>query len=355
MVDIRRYKDGDEKGILTLFKSVFKIDRSPDYWKWLYLKNPASPPIIALAEDDSNIVGQCTLLPTKISIKGETILAGQSIDTMVDKDFRGQGLHKTLAEMTYDIGRDNGVKIRIGFPSEDAIRGLLGGIDATLVTEIPLYMNIYKLENFLTAMVKVKMLGKLLSFPSILIIRIIHREKRIKPEKNYNIREILDFNRDFDDLWEKVEDGKQIMSIRNSEFLNWRIKNHPQIKYNTFGAYIDTILVGYIVLKVEDRKIKGKINTKLGSIVDILAVDDDVVLALCNDAKKYFKRKDVDFVATWITDTFTHKDIFASLGFHKSRSKIPFIVKDLDENESYKEIITKEDNWYLMPIESDFY
>ncbi len=281
MVDIRKYKDGDEVGILGLFKSVFKIDRS--------------------------------------------------------------------------IGRENGVKIRIGFPSNDAIRGLLGGISATLVGEIPLYMNIYKLENFLTAIIKIKPIGKLLSLPGILIVKIIHREKKIKPEKKYKVKEILDFNDDFDDLWIRLKDRRKIMSIRSSEFLNWRIKNHPEIKYKTLGAYIDNTLMGYIVLKVEDRKLRGKIKSKLGSIVDLLAVDDDVILALYSDAKKYFKGEDVDFVATWVTDASPHKNIFTDLGFHQSRSKIPFIVKDLDENEKYKQTIIKEENWYLMPVESDFY
>lgn len=56
MTEIREYRDGDEKGILSLFKKVFKEDREVDYWKWLYLKNPAANSIIALAEDESKIV-----------------------------------------------------------------------------------------------------------------------------------------------------------------------------------------------------------------------------------------------------------------------------------------------------------
>lgn len=355
MSNIREYKSGDEEGILDLFKKVFGVERSKNYWKWLYLENPAEDPIIAISEDDEKITGQCTLLPTEMNIDGEKILAGQSIDTMVDSDYRGQGLHKALAERTYDIGRDKGVKIRIGFPSQDAIRGLLGSIGGSLTTEIPLYMNIRKLDNFLTAVFKIRPLAKIFAIPGIVLMKIIHREKKIKIEKDYQIREINNFGEEFDKLSEEISQNGKIMSLRSSEFLNWRIKDHPQIDYKSIGAYLDEKLVGYIIIKSEIRTLKGNVKSKLGSIVDLIASDRDVAAALNMEAKKYFKDKDVDFVATWITDSFKYKDLFIDLGFHKSKSDIPFVVKDLSSEEKFKSKIENEENWYLMPIESDFY
>lgn len=355
MVETRKYKGGDEKGIINLFKKVFKVDRNLDYWKWLYLKNPATDPIIALAEDKSKIVGQCTLLPTKMHIRQDDVLAGQSIDTMVDSDYRGQGLHKILAEKTYDIGREKGIKIRIGFPSNDALRGLLGSIGGTLTTGIPLYMNIYKLENFLTAVFKIRAIAKIFSVPGMILMKILHKEKELKAEKNYEIRKIEEFNEEFDMLSHQIAKNNKIMSIRSSEFLNWRIKDHPEINYETKAAYLDGKLVGYIIIKTEDRVLRGNVKSRLGSIVDVLALDDDVIVALNREAKKYFKGKDVDFVAMWSTSSFKHKDIFSELGFHKSKSTIPFVVKDLTEDERFKNTIEEESNWYLMPIESDFY
>lgn len=355
MTDIREYKNGDQKGILSLFKEVFKVDRNETHWQWLYLENPASEPIIALAEDDSKIVGQCTLLPTAIRISGEDVLAGQSIDTMVDSDHRGQGLHKTLAEKTYDIGREKGLKFRIGFPSNDALRGLLGSIGGTLTTEVPLYMNIYKLDNFLTAVIKVRPIAKIFAFPGLVLMKILHREKRIKLEKDYTLKEIVDFNDEFDELSETILKDNKIMTVRSSKFLNWRIKDHPEIDYKTIGAYFQEKLVGYIVVKIEDRKLKGKVQSRLGSIVDLIAIDEDVALALNKESKKYFKEKNVDFVAMWATDSFKYRELFENQGFHKSKSTIPFVVKDLSQEEDYKEKIENEEDWYLMPIESDFY
>lgn len=355
MTQIREYKDGDEEGILNLYKKVFKVERDIEYWKWLYLKKPATYPIIALAEEESKIVGQCTLLPTEIKIKGERILVGHSIDTMVDSDYRGKGLHRILTEKTYDIAKDKDIKIRIGFPNNAAITGLLGSIGATLTTGVPLYINIYKLDNFLTSVFKIRPLAKILSLPGIMLMKILYRDKKLKPEKNYEIKEIVEFNEEFNDLSDIVSQDNKMMSIRTSSFLNWRIKDHPHINYMTKAAYLDSKLMGYIIMKIEDRTLKANINSRLGSIVDVIAIDGDVATALNQEAKKYFKDQDVDFAAMWGADSFKYKDVFSQSGFHKSKSTIPFVVKDLTEDERFKDIIEKESEWYLMPIESDFY
>ncbi len=361
MTIIREYREKDEEQILPLFNQVFGLEREEDYWSWLYLDNPAEDSIIALAEAESEsgsgseIVGQCTLSPSKLNIKGETILAGQSIDTMVDADYRGEGLHKKMAERTYDIAREKDMRVRLGFPSQDALRGLLGSIDGTLTTEVPIYMNMYKLENFLTAVFRVKLIGKIFAIPGMALMKILHKEKRLKTKENYEIKEISHFGEDFDRLDEKFREENKIYTARTSEYLNWRVKDHPKADYKTIAAYKDEELMGYMVLKTEDRPLKRKVVTRLGSIVDLIALNKDVALALNKEAKKYFKAKDVDFVAMWVTETFKYRELFESLGYHISKSKIPFVVKDLSPDEKYKEIIAKEENWYLMPIESDFY
>ena len=89
--------------------------------------------------------------------------------------------------------------------------------------------------------------------------------------------------------------------------------------------------------------------------MDIVVEDPEVITFLYSEAKKYFKREKVDFVASWITDSMKYKDVLIQLGFKGSRSKIPFVVKSLDGDKELEEFINKEENWYLMPIESDFY
>lgn len=356
LVEIREYKNGDEKGIIPLFNDVFKADRNEEYWHWQFMENPAKEPVIIVAEDDSKIVGQSTLLPTKMTIKGEELFSGQSIDTMVSKDYRRQGIYEKMAFDSYDIGRDKGIEFGFRFPSKPALEGALKKLDGTLVEEIPLFMNAYRLDNFLTAIVKIRAIAKILAIPIQLVIKtVLFREKRIKIKENYEMKEIDDFNEDFDELWLRLKDNAPIMSKRDRTFLNWRIKNHPTNQYKTIGAYLDKELVGYIVLKIEERKLRGTFKASLGSIVDIIGVNEDVLAALYYKAKEYFKKEKTDFVVVWATSSMKYRELFTKLGFFKSKSTVPFVVKDFTEDKKWEDIITQEKNWYLMPIESDFY
>lgn len=355
MADIRQYSSGDEKGIISLFNQVFEADRKEDYWRWQFLENPAADPIIVVAEDDSKIVGQCTLLPTKMWIDNEEVLAGQSVDTMISKDYRGKGIYKEMAEKSYKLGIENDVKVRIGFPSQMAIKGLLDDMGGSLVTNISLFMHIYRLDNFLKAVVKFKVLSKILGVPGLLIVKLIRKEKKIVINNNYTFKDIDEFDEDFDELWDKIKVDSRIMSKRDSKFLNWRIKNHPDNDYKTIGTYLKDELVGYIILKLENKTVRKASKLKLGSIVDIIGTDEDVMAALYYEARKYFKKQKADFVVTWLTDSIETKELFTKLGFQKSKSDIPFVVKTLNEDLKLEELIKKEESWYMMPIESDFY
>ena len=145
------------------------------------------------------------------------------------------------------------------------------------------------------------------------------------------------------------------MTKRDSKFLNWRIKNHPNIDYKTFGAYLDNELVGYIITKIEKREIRNNPNIRLGSMVDIVGINEDAVAALYFKSKEYFKSQNTDLVATWASESMQYRGLLVKLGFVKTRSTIPFVVKNLTENQDLEKFILDEKNWYIMPIESDFY
>jgi GNAT superfamily N-acetyltransferase len=356
LIDIREYKSGDEKGILNLFNEIYTASREEEYWRWQFMENPWGESVIVVAEEDSKIIGQCTLIPTKIIINDKEILAGHSVDTMISKEYRGKGIYEKMAKKSYELAALKGIEIRVGFPTNEALRGLLGDdISAALVGDIPLLLKPYKLDNFLSSIIKLKPLAKALALPSTLFIKFIYKEKTMKINKLYIFKEVKEFNEDFDILWDKIKISSQIMTKRDSEFLNWRIKNHPKNHYKTFGAYLEDELMGYMVVKIEERSLRGKSNVKLGSIVDMIGIDESILTGLYLEAKKYFKVEKIDFVVSWASESMKYRQFLVKLGFFKSRSLIAFVVKDLTQKKELENYIINEKNWYVMPIESDIY
>ncbi len=261
-----------------------------------------------------------------------------------------------MVKKSYEIARKKGIEVRIGFPTNEALRVLLSDdIGATLVGDIPLLLKPFKLDNFLFSIIKPKFLAKTLAIPSGFFIKLIYKERRIKINKPYIFKEIKEFNEDFDILWEKIKTNNPIMTKRDSKFLNWRIKNHPKNHYKTFGAYLEDELVGYMIVKVEERNLRGKSSVKLGSIVDMIGIDESILGSLFLEAKKYFKSEKIDFVVSWASESMKYRQLLVKLGFFKSRSAIAFVVKDLTEKNELENYIISDKNWYIMPIESDIY
>lgn len=355
MVIYRDYNSGDEKNILSLYNSVFKTTRDEEYWKWQYNKYPWGKPIICLGEDNDRIIGQTTLLPTKINYQGSYIEGGYSIDTMVDKDYRRRGIFATLANKSYEKGKEQGIKFRYGFPVFGALIGLTDKLGATLVDEIPVFIRVYRLDKYLASKIGNKTLAKIISVPSLAFTRFMYKEKRIRPKDNYIIKEVNSFNEDFDNLWDKLKDSFSLMTPRTSAYLNWRIKDHPTIKYNTFVAYLGEELLGYIIVRVESKTVNGKLTLKVGHIMDMLATNDNVLGSIYFKVKEFLKSENIDFILSWAGDSMQYRNLLVDLGFYKTRTNIPFVVKELTGDKDLEEIITKERNWNVMPIESDIY
>ena len=356
MINIREYEKGDEEGIVGLFNQIYHTTREVDYWKWQFIDNPLGQAVIIVAEKDSQIIGQCTLLPNKMVIKGEEVLVGESIDTMISEDYRGQGLYEKLALKSYEVGRSRGMKIRVGFPTDALNKRLIGeSIGARFVGDIPIFINLYKLDNFLVGIVKSKVLAKILAVPSMLMAKFIYKEKKIKIKESYQIEEKQEFNEEFDLLWDKVKKDSQIMKSRTGEFLNWRIKDHPTNDYKSFAAYLNEDLVGYIILKTEKRKVRKKVDLTVGTIIDMVGIDEDVIGALYFKAKDYFKGIKTDFIVSWASPTMKYRQLLIDVGFYRTKGGLPLVLKDLSHDDDLAEYIGLEDNWYLMPIESDLY
>jgi len=350
---VRLYKVGDEEKILSLFNQVFKQNRDMKHWWWQFKENPGGETIIALAEDEDKIFGQVTLAPSKMNLGDSESLGGQSIDVMVDKNYRRQGYYEKLAFYSYEIAKEKNILFRYGFPSLPALEGLLNKLGGKLVCEIPLYTDIYRVDRLASSILKNQTLSKIISLPIHLVLKVF-KGNRIKANKNYEVLEINRFDKDFDQLWEQFRNRGMNMTVRSSDFLNWRVATHPNIKYYTFGAFNKGIK-GYIVLKVEERKVKGKHTLRVGSIVDVVALDDDAFLHLNTKAKEFFRNQDVDFVVTWIMDNSPFKHLFKKMGFIRTRSRIPFVVRNLSDDTELDKFLFDEDKWHLMPIEADTY
>ena len=77
---------------------------------------------IAYAENETP-AAYYGLFPCLAELDGRTILSATSGDTMTHSAHRGKGLFMQLAERTYALAKESGIKFAFGFPNQDSLKG----------------------------------------------------------------------------------------------------------------------------------------------------------------------------------------------------------------------------------------
>src|SRR6516164_3073299 len=72
----RSFRDGDEAGILQLYRDVFQLDLTLPVWQRAYQQCPNGPAVITVLENDGDIVGHYAVQPRGFWVSGERCIAG---------------------------------------------------------------------------------------------------------------------------------------------------------------------------------------------------------------------------------------------------------------------------------------
>lgn len=346
MTLLREYKKNDVEDLRNLYEDVFPIEKTEEYWNWQFNNGIWGESTIVVAEEKDKILGQVTMIPGNLTFKGKKFIGGHSIDAMVEASRRREGIFEDMCNKVFQIGGEREIDFIYGFPVFGALIGLLDKLDATIVDNIPIFMKVNNKKGIFSKVLNIPNLFKRKNKTTINLEEEGHE---------FEIKEVKEFGEDFDHLWDSLKSNSQLMTDRTSKFLNWRIKDHPHVDYKTLTAYSNNVLQGYIILKLEHKVLKGGRNMIVGSIVDLIALNTRCADALLYEATTYFQGEEADVVACWCSDSMIYKESLNKFNFKNSKTSIALVVKELRGNEYTKAIISKENNWYMMPIESDLY
>lgn len=93
------FRPSDREGFLSLYSTVFGVERTDDWFRWKYERNPYVdhvPITIARNRDTGEVVGCRSYFPLEVCIDGDSRLAFQPCDTMVHPGHRRRGLFTAM-------------------------------------------------------------------------------------------------------------------------------------------------------------------------------------------------------------------------------------------------------------------
>ncbi|MHB8881360.1 MAG: GNAT family N-acetyltransferase [Thermodesulfovibrionales bacterium] len=205
-VVIRRYRDGDEQGIVRLFKEVFGREMPPEEWNWKY-KGQGGTKIGSVVIEDPNygIVGHYGCIYLRMVRDGRAMTGASSCDVMIHPKFRSfirlKKLHTFfIAEL---ISED--VPMIFGFPTEE-----------TLMIPADKLGMYERIEVVHEAVKDVKLQNGLVRFAY-----------RLAP---------LEFDDErIDRLWERASGQFGLTTIKDRAYLGWRYRDNCLFSYELWG------------------------------------------------------------------------------------------------------------------------
>jgi hypothetical protein len=312
-INIRFVTESDKEKLKQFYTNVYgetHILNNPLHHDWQF-NNPYNKNFksIVIAEDNGKIVSHMGLVPYPIKVfdkvfNGVFHVSGYTLD-----EYRGMGCFSKLIELS-SSSFDSMLGLSITKAS-NSVHLKFGG---------KFFGDIHR---FIKILQKNRM-QKFLNENNDLQLQVDFKHT---PEDFIRIKELDD---SYESFWNKVKQRFPITVERTRQYLEWRYFNHPLIKYHFMILKHNDQIVGYTILRFEDKNDE----LKAVRIVDLVVLEQFEISILQNIIN-YCNSK-VDFVDFYSIGNFYMESLF-TLGFFDNLTEklpIPTVFNPIDTNRS---------------------
>jgi GNAT superfamily N-acetyltransferase len=244
-------------------------DKTPAYYRWMYLANPAGPAIVHSARHRGAVVSTFAVAPKIVQIDGRMTLLGKTMDMFTDPAYQGQGLIKRCTDAVFLEAAASGMDGWYVTPSVNSYPIFTGKWGYREDFRVVYRARILDYSCVLAAAIKPSGLGRAVGAVADAARRMVPRHPFRLPE-GYELRPMTIFGEEADHLWKKVADGYRVALVRDAGYLNWRYVENPD-HYWSLGLAHNGALVGIIVMTMTIRR-----GIRVGEIVDYVCAADDL-------------------------------------------------------------------------------
>ncbi len=313
-------------------------DKSKIEWQFFKHKLPIDFVVIANDDKENRPVGIYAMAPVKFQINGETHLCAQSLDTITDINYRGQGVFTKLANISYQKAQDISLSLVYGFPNGNSIHGFKKKLEWEVLDPVPFLIKPLNTSYFTNKFKFSKWLSnvKLKSFKN-------HKSK-------YTLVEKFEFPEAVNSVWDEFSKDIKVAVKRDKTYLDWRYIDKPNEDYKILHAYNENNdYLGFVVYTV-----KTKHGGKIGYIMELI-YKDDAGKGLLREAVKQIANQKADTILSWCLEVSPNYEAFKSSGFFNLPEKLRPIELHFGARGfgQVSKDINQRNNWYLSYSDSD--
>ncbi len=284
-------------------------------FQWLYRDNPFGPARAWVACDGNEFpVGMCAVFPRRAYIDGAEVLGCVLGDFCVSQDYRSLGPAVQLQRACLSSIDSRQFAFGYDFPS----RSMLGIYRFLGVTPTQCSIRMAKLlrvEEKIKAVTRTQTLSQLVSKPVNLALTIKDRTASTPNGLECRVEEEACLAA-YASLAKRIGSSRGSCVVRSSEYLDWRYRRHPSVRYEFFSAYRSENLQGYCVFSSAEGQ---------AEIVDVFgSMDESDFIAMLRGLVNVLRSRKVAVVSMEVLDSDTRMAAFHSLGF-RNRGTGPVI------------------------------
>lgn len=293
---------------------------------WKFARHPAGRGSISVAEMDGRVVGLNAFMPGRFMAGGQVVLGYQSMDTIVSEEARGQGVFGKLINCFY---AETDGELIYGFPNLNSSPGFFGKLGWTSFGSVPMMMRPLRSGFFLRRFWK--------HAPDVPLPLLKKRARAA--------RRIDRFGGDATRLWHEFARGIGCAVIRDADFLNWRLCDHPSANYKLLQAEDGA----FVAWTVEDKH-----GGRIGYLME--AIGSTKSLSLLIASALHAMRKDgADLALAWCLPWSPNHGAYRRAGFWPFSERLRPIIINAGArpvNQGPQQV-RAANNWYFSYLDSD--
>ena len=349
-VTLRRVRRGDGAILSTLIHDVFEQKEKNEYWEWKFFENPAGEHHAYIALDGENIAGAVACIPMKLFLRGKLVTASQATDLVVSEKYRhGTPFYRLCTLVQKDVWSKN-EELIYGFAKKEHNDIYTRGLAYQQIGSIRMMIKILNPAPFLRKKIKSKILRNSIAVMGTCGMKLTDL-CRSKSSRGIEIREVVHFDTEHDELGRENARQYQISIARDSDYLNWRYFRNPTQKYSVFESFKNGKRSGFISLCLKE---KDGINR--GYIVDLVVSpgDEKSSVGLIRKAVSTFHDAKADSINAWIPGDSLPCQVMSRMMFVSRPTHHLMMVKAKPPGKE-TDFISNKSHWYFTLGDSDHY
>lgn len=333
---------------VEIYKSCFDLNGSPkkeENIRWQFLIRSDYKQYVDIAFDSTanKTAAIYAVAPVPFKIGARKVIGTQSLDTITDVDYRGQGLFINLAKNVYKKSAEDGVSLVYGFPNGNSIHGFVKKLDWTVLDPVPFLIKPLRSSYFTKKIKPLKWMPNIgLSFS-----KLVNKKKFILVEER-------SFPEEVNELWQNFSKNILVAIDRNKDYLNWRYIQKPNEDYKIVHCYDkNKNYKGLIVFTVKEKH-DGKIGYIMELIYDLNSKETGELLL--KYANYNIRKQKADCIISWCMEhspgySLYKKEFYVNMPEKIRPIELHFGVRSFSEE--FKPILANRKNWFISYSDSD--